>query len=62
MAKMGGRREGAGRPNPWGERLRKVTIRMPESLYLLIVERARRKDKGLSYTIVATLQRIKKYL
>ncbi len=53
----GGKRNGAGRPNPWGEPLRKVTVRIPERLYGALDRYAEAHGHGLSYVIVTILKR-----
>ena len=53
----GGKRNGAGRPNPWGEPLRKVTIRIPERLYDALDRYAEAHGYGLSHTIVSILKK-----
>lgn len=53
----GGRRSGAGRPNPWGEQLHKVTVRVPERLHRALIKYAEVHGHGLSHTIVSILKK-----
>jgi predicted DNA binding CopG/RHH family protein len=58
----GGRRPGAGRPNPWSEKLRKVTVRLPESIYEIIKKRSEKRGTDFSYALVEILDRLRKYM
>ncbi len=58
----GGKREGAGRPNPWGEPLLKITIRLPSTIYRKLQARAGKRGVTFSHALTEILDRIKRYL
>ena len=57
MSKRGGRRDGAGRPQKYGEPTQTVGVRIPYSLYRTLQQYAGQQGKSLSDVAVEALQK-----